>query len=704
MTSNLFVGRQGAGDGVVRIRGGGQLNAGSNVVVGFLAGTAGLIEVAGAGSVFDVPGGLFQVGLSGSGTLTISDSGVVNAGAGNPLQLATSAAGTGTLNIGAATGDPAAAAGTLNADTVEFSAGAATLTFNHTALATDNYEFTADLASTGAGTHAINHQAGVTNYTGDGSGFSGTTTVSGGTLFVNNHLGGTTAVTGGVLGGAGTVGALTMNGGVLAPGNSIGTLNVTSATFNPGSVFQMELNDGGFVPGVNNDLLNATGAVTINGGTIHVTPVNGTDDGSTYTPGTYTIITAAGGVSGTFDAVTDDFAFISFSATYDANNVYLVQGLTSPDLCLAGYSANQCAAGAGVSSLGGGNALFDALLGLSNTDAPIALNQLSGEAHASGKTALINNSARLRTVIGNRIDAVFSNQRPTAAFMSFASKGSPADQLVADRYGAWGHVHGSWGRTASTTNTAAMRHDDAGFMLGADSRFGEAWYGGVFSGYSRSNFKVSGRNSSGSSDNYHLGLYGGGEFGAFHLNMGAAHTWHRIGTTRHVTLPVRERLSASYNARTMQIFGEASYRMEAGAARFEPFAGLAHVSLRTDGFTETGGTAALTSFGRSTATTFSTLGLRASTQFQIGDMTATARGMIGWRHAFGDTTPASRLAFAGGNSFLVSGAPIAKNAAVMEFGLDMQVGARATLGLSYDGQLASGSNEHGARARLRVSF
>ena len=82
------------------------------------------------------------------------------------------------------------------------------------------------------------------------------------------------------------------------------------------------------------------------------------------------------------------------------------------------------------------------------------------------KTALINNSARLRTVIGNRIDAVFSNQRPTAAFMSFASKGSPADQLVADRYGAWGHVHGSWGRTASTTNTAAMRHDDAGFMLG----------------------------------------------------------------------------------------------------------------------------------------------------------------------------------------------------------------------------------------------
>ena len=35
----------------------------------------------------------------------------------------------------------------------------------------------------------------------------------------------------------------------------------------------------------------------------------------------------------------------------------------------------------------------------------------------------------------------------------------------------------------------------------------------------------------------------------------------------------------------------------------------------------------------------------------------------------------------------------------MEFGLDMQVGTRATLGLSYDGQLASGSNEHGASGK-----
>jgi len=39
---------------------------------------------------------------------------------------------------------------------------------------------------------------------------------------------------------------------------------------------------------------------------VHVTPENGTDDGTTYTLGTYTILTAAGRVTGSFDAISDD--------------------------------------------------------------------------------------------------------------------------------------------------------------------------------------------------------------------------------------------------------------------------------------------------------------------------------------------------------------------------------------------------------------
>ncbi len=38
----------------------------------------------------------------------------------------------------------------------------------------------------------------------------------------------------------------------------------------------------------------------------------------------------------------------------------------------------------------------------------------------------------------------------------------------------------------------------------------------------------------------------------------------------------------------------------------------------------------------------------------------TARGSLGWRHAFGDTAPTTTLAFAGGSPFSIAGAPIAE--------------------------------------------
>ncbi len=45
--------------------------------------------------------------------------------------------------------------------------------------------------------------------------------------------------------------------------------------------------------------------------------------------------------------------------------------------------------------------------------------------------------------------------------------------------------------------------------MGADTRFGDEGRFGLMGGYSRSTFDVNDRNSSGSSDNYHLAAYAG---------------------------------------------------------------------------------------------------------------------------------------------------------------------------------------------------
>ena len=109
------------------------------------------MTVTGAGSVWTNSSQLI-VGSSGTGALTIADSGTVTAPA---VVIAANAGSIGTLNIGAGAGSPAAAPGTLNAPSVAFGAGTGTINFNHTSA---DYVFAP--AISGAGT--VNVLAGST--------------------------------------------------------------------------------------------------------------------------------------------------------------------------------------------------------------------------------------------------------------------------------------------------------------------------------------------------------------------------------------------------------------------------------------------------------------------------------------------------------------------------------------------------------------
>jgi outer membrane autotransporter protein len=228
---------------------------------------------------------------------------------------------------------------------------------------------------------------------------------------------------------------------------------------------------------------------------------------------------------------------------------------------------------------------------------------------------------------------------------------------------------------------------------------------GLIAGYTYSSFNVDDRASSGSANSVHLGAYGGVGLGGLGLRGGAAYSWHFVDTVRSAAFTgFAENLDASYDAGTAQMFGEAGYRIDTATAAFEPFANIAYVNLHTDGFTETGGAAALTHASDDTDQTFSTLGVRASTPVSLGGSEANLSGMIGWRHAFSDVTPDATFAFAGGEPFAIAGAPIARDALALEADFDVKVGARSSLGIAYSGQIGDGAQDHSASARLTVNF
>lgn len=530
--------------------------------------------------------------------------------------------------------------------------------------------------------------AGVLTLTGGSGLFEGTTDINAGALMLEGVLGGTIRVNDAArLGGTGRGGDVRVAaGGTVAPGNSVGTLNVAGIAFDAGSIYAVELNDGGNAAGVNNDLIASSGPASIAGGTVHVTPENGTDNGSTYAPGTvYTILTAesggeSDGVDGAFDAVTDDFAFLDFLLSYDSSNVFLTSQLVKTSFCLPGMTFNQCSTGEGAFSIGGG-ALFDAILPLSDAEAPAALDQLSGELHASLVTAFLDDSRFPRE----------------AALRRGAAAGEGG--------GAWMQGYGSWGHRDGDGNAARLDRDIAGAFLGGDMALGGTARIGLFAGYGRSSFDIDARNSSASADSLHLGAYGGGRWGGLGLGVGGAIAWHDVKTAR---LPVfsgfSDRLTGKHDARTSQIFGELSYRLDLARGHIEPFARIAWADFHGDALVEDGGPAALSVQKRGDDATFTLLGLRGEAGFGIGGQPAQLTLSAGWRHASGDRLPLSTRSFAGGDDFSIAGLALVRDAFALDLGGGSALSDRAMLSVSYSGQFGSGLSDHGAKANLSIRF
>lgn len=84
--------------------------------------------------------------------------------------------------------------------------------------------------------------------------------------------------------------------------------------------------------------------------------------------------------------------------------------------------------------------------------------------------------------------------------------------------------------------------------------------------------------------------------------------------------------------------------------------------------------------------------------------TLTARGTLGWRHAFGDVTPVATLAFQSGSPFALAGSAIARDALVAEAGLDLAVSANASLRISWSGQFADRSHNNMVKGSFSWRF
>lgn len=506
----------------------------------------------------------------------------------------------------------------------------------------------------------------------------------GGTVTVPINVAGDVVVNNATFGGNMNVqGTLSGTNGTLAPGNSIGTQTFGSMAGFSGT-YHAEVNAAGMSDKI---IIQSNADLSTIGLTVGQENGNGG-----YRLGTaYTILeTTNGGV------VQNQFASAGVDASlanslvkldpvqYDPTDVKITLSLDQQKVAAArtGLTRNQNAVLSSAISVAGANAAADALFTAANGRED-ALNQLSGNGYASTKAAMIEDSHYVRDAALGRVRDVF------------AEAPQPDNQVTAYGGNVWTKAFGAWRNKDGMEDAAGFSSSTGGLLIGTDAVIANDWRVGVMGGYSHTDFDARSRVFSGSSDNYHAGIYGGTQEGSLAFRVGAAYSWHDIDTSRTLGFAgYADRTGSHYDAGTAQAFGELAYQFQVAQIGLEPFANLAYVSLHTDGFTERGGDAALQVQSDDVDTAFSTLGLRASSRFTAGSTDLTARGTLGWQHAYGEVNPRSAAAFAGGQAFSVSGVPVARDVAVVEIGLSAKAGKDSEFGLSYSGQLGAQTEDH----------
>ncbi len=145
----------------------------------------------------------------------------------------------------------------------------------------------------------------------DGSGFNGSTTILEGNLNVNGILGGTFLVNAGAMLSGNAILGHVNNNGILKPGNSIGTVQI-KGNFITSGILQTEINGSGM-----SSLVDVSGNALVNGGELIVIA----DPGIYLAGTTYTLIQAAGGITGQFASTF--LPNIAFALNYLPNGLTL---------------------------------------------------------------------------------------------------------------------------------------------------------------------------------------------------------------------------------------------------------------------------------------------------------------------------------------------------------------------------------------------
>jgi outer membrane autotransporter protein len=517
------------------------------------------------------------------------------------------------------------------------------------------------LTKTGGGEFAL---------TGDST-YSGDTRVLAGVLRVDGNISASALIVAadGMLTGRGSVGSTNVSGTLLGEANGdalriVGDLDLASS---------------------------ATTIVEVSGGQAGRFEVSGearldgvlqVRSGGEVLPGFEHVFLTAGSVTGQYDEVQSDLAFLDASVSYGATSAALNFDRNDTSFGTVGETRNQRNTAGAAEALGPGNAVYDAILPLSAADARRAFNSLSGEGHANVLGAMAAAQAGVRRTVLDRTREEGGNA-------------------------VWGDVQTGAARNSGDGNGGEAELETTTLVGGADLLSAGDSKAGIYGHLGSSSLANNDRSTNGEIRSGGAGAYGIWARGPWSVRAGADLTYDAVELERRIVAGTLSRKArSSYSGWTASAFAQAAFGIEAGKVDLEPFVGVAYTHARTNGFAERGaGDANLSSDGSSYSRLDGEIGARASTAYALenGAVVEPSIGVAYIRNITGDVATSTHR-FVGGDAFTVAATRSGRDSAAIDIRIDVAFSPRFGADVFYRGFLSDAEYGQLVGAGLSITF
>ncbi|QCB42776.1 autotransporter domain-containing protein [Sphingomonas sp. PAMC26645] len=522
--------------------------------------------------------------------------------------------------------------------------------------------------------------------------YAGPTIVNGGTLAVTGSIvSATTVNTGAVFGGTGSTGAVTVNsGGTLVPGmgTTPGTLTINGPlTVASGATLVQTVSPTLASRTVVSGAAKLDGTVRVQGsvGTLPVTRI--------------TLVTAAGGVSGSFAGVTGVPTNLRGVLDYSTTAASLNLNRTDIDYRPLGVTANQRRVAA---------ALTSAVPLASGAGAATLLNTV----YATGQGSAAAGTAALDTLSGEGL----ADANSAALFAGRVFGDTVTDQqravLTDTQMHLWGGPLGGreWTDGRDGDGTVDRRSNSWGGVIGLDGEVSTGWRAGFVAGGLDTRFNTAARATKGKASSYHVsaytsyalptGTYVRGSLGYGHYAIRTTRTAGGIGSVASETEIAR------YDAAELRLRGEIGQRIAIQSFDLTPFVAAEYARLYTDAFAERGSVLALQAGKQTTTSLPINVGLRMDGSVPFGNGLV-LRPMIeaSYLHEFRrDRDIGVDFVALADPSFTIAGARPSQSAFVGKAGLQLPLASALVLYATGTGVLSSQQRSYAGNVGVRINF